>query len=102
MIRFSGVAAVLAMTMSLPVTGRAMQFEPVALSPADLVVFGRGPIVAGDADRLNRALTAVPAGQTLLGLAQPSPQTDARMMGRRPKRSDNSPRMGAAKNCMAA
>jgi hypothetical protein len=57
------------MTMSLPVTGRAMQFEPVALSPADLVVFGRGPTVAGDADRLNRALTAVPAGQNLLGLA---------------------------------
>jgi hypothetical protein len=52
----------------------AMQFQPIAVSPAEVVVNGRGPIVAGDTDRLARALsTALQSGRTLLALALDSP-----------------------------
>jgi len=67
--RFGWGAALFILMASLPAAGHAMQFDLVALSPSELVIFGRGPIVSGDTDRLNRALVAVPAAQALLGLA---------------------------------
>jgi hypothetical protein len=52
----------------------AMQFQPIAVSPAEVVVNGRGPIVTGDTDRLTRALSTVTqSGRTLLALALDSP-----------------------------
>ena len=56
----------------LPAFG--MQFQPIAVSPTEVVVNGRGPIVAGDAGRLTRALAGVPqTARTLLALALDSP-----------------------------
>jgi hypothetical protein len=64
-----GRAALLILAAALPAGARGMQFEPVQLSGTELVILGRGPIVGGDAERLNRALAAVPGGQVLLALA---------------------------------
>jgi hypothetical protein len=53
---------------------RAMQFQPTQVSSTELVIDGRGPIVPGDTDRLNRALAGLPpTGFTLLALALDSP-----------------------------
>ncbi|HEY4172191.1 MAG TPA: hypothetical protein VGM42_04125 [Rhodopila sp.] len=55
----------------LPVgSASGMQFQPIAVSSTEVVVDGRGPIVAGDMDRLTRAVaTVAPAGRALLALA---------------------------------
>jgi hypothetical protein len=55
------------------VPARAMQFDLVALSPTEMIINGQGPIVEGDADRLQQALAAVPQTQKLLALALDSP-----------------------------
>ena len=52
---------------------RALQFEQVQVSPTEVVIGGRGPIVDGDAARLEQALEAVPPLQRLLALALDSP-----------------------------
>ena len=57
--------------LALPIRPvHAMQFQPVPVSAAEVVVDGRGPIVPGDTERLMQALAAVPpTGRTLLALA---------------------------------
>lgn len=51
----------------------AMQFELVDVSATEVMIGGRGPIVHGDAARLERALASVAASKQLLGLAVDSP-----------------------------
>jgi hypothetical protein len=56
----------------LPAFG--MQFQPIVVSPTEVVVNGRGPIVRGDTDRLLRALSAGPrTGRMLTALSLDSP-----------------------------
>ncbi len=57
--------------LTLPVRSVcAMQFQIIEVTASDVVVDGRGPIVAGDNDRLSQALAGVPGtGRTLLALA---------------------------------
>jgi hypothetical protein len=58
-------------SLSRPVA--AMQFELVDVTPNEVMIGGRGPIVRGDAARLELALASVPATKRLLGLALDSP-----------------------------
>ena len=51
----------------------ALQFDQITISPTEVIVGGRGPIVKGDTDRLQQALAAVPQSKRLLGLALDSP-----------------------------
>lgn len=51
----------------------ALQFEQVPVSATEVVLGGRGPIVKGDATRLEQALAALPPTRQLLGLALDSP-----------------------------
>jgi hypothetical protein len=72
----SGLVAGLACLLGLALPGsaaQALQFDQMTVSPTEVIVGGRGPIVKGDTDRLQRALAAVPPGQRLLGLAFDSP-----------------------------
>ena len=66
-------AAVLVGLLGLAAPAQAMQFEQIPTSATELMLGGRGPIVKGDAARLEQALAAVPAGQRLLALALDSP-----------------------------
>ncbi len=52
---------------------QAMQFEQIHVSATEVIIGGRGEIIEGDQHRLDQALAAVPAGQTLLSLAIDSP-----------------------------
>jgi hypothetical protein len=52
---------------------RALQFEQITISPAEVIVGGRGPIVKGDTARLQQALAAVPQSKQMLALALDSP-----------------------------
>ena len=52
---------------------RALQFEPVPVSATEMILGGHGPIVKGDAARLEQALAALPQGRRLLALALDSP-----------------------------
>jgi ATP-dependent protease ClpP protease subunit len=56
---------------ALPVpSAYGMQFESIQVSPTEIVIGGRGPIVPGDTERMMRALSSVPqVGQSLLALA---------------------------------
>jgi len=70
----STLAAWLVLLSVLVAPAWAMQFQPSQVSPTELVVDGRGPIVPGDNDRLTRALAGLPTtGFTLLALALDSP-----------------------------
>lgn len=73
--RAIGAAALIGMLQTVLAghAAMAMQFAPVQIAPDRLVLGGRGPIVPGDADRLERALAALPRGQRLMGLALDSP-----------------------------
>ena len=72
--RSSTVLAVLACAvLATTRPARAMQFDLVDVSPSEVMVGGRGPIVRGDAARLERALASVPPEKRLLGLALDSP-----------------------------
>lgn len=51
----------------------ALQFEQVQVSPSEVMIGGRGPIVRGDATRLEQLLAALPQSVRLLGLAFDSP-----------------------------
>jgi hypothetical protein len=51
----------------------ALQFEQVAISPTEVIVSGRGPIVKGDSGRLEQALAAVPPALQVSALAFDSP-----------------------------
>jgi hypothetical protein len=51
----------------------ALQFEAVTISPTEVIVGGRGPIVQGDTTRLLQALANVPREQRMLALALDSP-----------------------------
>jgi hypothetical protein len=60
--------------LALPVApARAMQFEQVQISSTEVILGGRGPIVKGDAPRLEQALAALPQSKRLLALALDSP-----------------------------
>jgi hypothetical protein len=50
-----------------------MQFEQVPISPTEVILNGRGPIVKGDISRLEQALAAVAAPRRLSALALDSP-----------------------------
>jgi hypothetical protein len=50
-----------------------MQFEQVQISPTEVILGGRGPIVKGDTARLEQALAQVPQTKRLLALAIDSP-----------------------------
>lgn len=50
-----------------------MQFELADISTTEVMIGGRGPIVRGDAGRLEKALASVPSTKRLLGLALDSP-----------------------------
>ena len=52
---------------------QAMQFEQIHVSATEVIIGGRGEIIEGDQHRLDQALAAVPAGQTVLSLAIDSP-----------------------------
>jgi hypothetical protein len=54
-------------------SAHAMQFEQVQISPTEVILGGRGPIVEGDAARLDQALAQMPAAKRLLALALDSP-----------------------------
>ena len=72
----SGLVAGLACLLGLALPGsaaQALQFDQMTVSPTEVIVGGRGPIVKGDTDRLQHALAAVPPSQRLLGLALDSP-----------------------------
>jgi hypothetical protein len=72
----SGLAAGLICLLGLALPGapaHAIQFEQVALSPTEVIIGGRGPIVKGDTDRLQQVLAAVPPSKQLLALALDSP-----------------------------
>ena len=51
----------------------ALQFVQVEVSPTEILIGVRGPIVDGDAARLEQTLVAVPTLRRLLGLAVDSP-----------------------------
>ena len=51
----------------------AMQFEQIQISATEVIIGGRGPIVKGDAARLDQALAQVPQAKRLLALALDSP-----------------------------
>ncbi len=51
----------------------ALQFESVDAYPNEVVIGARGPIVSGDADRLGKALAALPSGKRVLGIELDSP-----------------------------
>jgi hypothetical protein len=67
------LAILLLAAVAPPRPAGAMQFEPTGLSGTDVVIAGRGPIVHGDAARLERALASVPDGKHIVGLALDSP-----------------------------
>jgi len=54
-----------------PVHG--MQFEAVPISPTEVIVSGRGPIVKGDAARLEQVLASIPGTRQPSALALDSP-----------------------------
>jgi hypothetical protein len=61
---------------SVPFAARqaaALQFESVDASPTEVMIGARGPIVAGDAGRLDRTLAELPPGKRLLGIELDSP-----------------------------
>lgn len=67
-----------AWVVGLPLLGLAgpaygLQFEQVPTSATEMMLGGRGPIVKGDAGRLEQALAAVPPGRRLVALALDSP-----------------------------
>jgi hypothetical protein len=71
-----GLAARLALVLgvALPIwPAHGMQFEPVPTASNGTVISGRGPIIKGDAARLEQALGAIPASSKLSALALDSP-----------------------------
>ncbi len=72
----SGFATLVALSLAAILSLRvavAMQFDLVDVSPTEVMIDGRGPIVRGDAARLEKALASVPSARRLLGLALDSP-----------------------------
>jgi hypothetical protein len=72
----SGSAVLVALSLAAILASRAavaMQFDLVDVSPTEVMIDARGPIVRGDAGRLERALASVPPARRLLGLALDSP-----------------------------
>jgi hypothetical protein len=70
----SRLAARLALLLSLALPGwqaRAMQFDPVETPPTGLVISGRGPIIKGDAARLEQVLASIPRPPLALALDSP-------------------------------
>jgi len=60
--------------LALPLwPAQAMQFEQVQISTTEVIIGGKGPIVKGDAARLDQALAQVPQSKRLLALALDSP-----------------------------
>ena len=51
----------------------AMQFEQVQISPTEVIIGGRGPVIKGDTVRLEQALAALPPSKRLLALELDSP-----------------------------
>ena len=68
------LVCLLGLTLALPAApARAMQFEQVQISSTEVILGGRGPVVKGDAARLEQALAALPQTKRLLALALDSP-----------------------------
>ena len=67
------VTALFLMASAAVRPAEAMQFEVVNVSPSEVLLGGRGPIVRGDAARLEAALASVPPGKRVLALAVDSP-----------------------------
>jgi hypothetical protein len=64
---------------------RALQFSQTQVSGTEAILGGRGPIIEGDADRLQTALAGVSPALRLLGLALDSPGgsvSEAKQLGR--------------------
>jgi hypothetical protein len=60
--------------LALPLRpAHAMQFEQVQISATEVIIGGRGPIIKGDAARLDQTLAQVPQTKRLLALALDSP-----------------------------
>src|SRR5271165_3465361 len=73
---WSGYALLLAVSLAAilpPRPATAMQFEVVDVSATEVMIGGRGPIVRGDAGRLEKALASAPPTKRLLGVALDSP-----------------------------
>ena len=71
-----GCALLLAVSLAAilpPRPATAMQFEVVDVSATEAMIGGRGPIVRGDAARLERAFASVSTSKQLLGVALDSP-----------------------------
>lgn len=66
------LVCLLGLALAIP-PAHAMQFEQVQISPTEVILGGRGPIVKGDAARLEQALAQVPQTRRLLALALDSP-----------------------------
>src|SRR6516162_67860 len=75
-IMWLGCALLLAVSLAAilpPRPATAMQFEVVDVSATEAMIGGRGPIVRGDAARLERAFASVSTSKQLLGVALDSP-----------------------------
>ncbi len=68
----AGLVGLLGAALAAP-QACALQFDQETISPTEVIVGGRGPIVKGDTDRLQQVLAAVPQTKQLLGLALDSP-----------------------------
>jgi hypothetical protein len=68
----AGLVSLLGLMLQVRPT-QALQFEQVSISPTEVIVGGRGPIIKGDTERLQHALAAVGPGRRILALALDSP-----------------------------
>ena len=68
----AGLVSLLGLMLQVRPT-QALQFEQVSVSPTEVIVGGRGPIIKGDTERLQHALAAVGQGRRILALALDSP-----------------------------
>jgi hypothetical protein len=68
----AGMMTLLGLTLQPP-RAAALQFEQVQLSSTEAIIGGRGPIVKGDTERLELALSAIPPSVRLVALAFDSP-----------------------------
>ncbi len=79
-----GLACMLGLGPGIP-CARGLQFSQMRVSGTEAVLDGRGPIVEGDAERLQDALGEMSPALRLLGLALDSPGgsvSEARQLGR--------------------
>jgi hypothetical protein len=73
--RFDRAVGLLCLVGGIATASRAtaMQFDQMPLSPAEVIVSGRGPIVKDDTLRLDQTLAAIDPGRQVLALTLDSP-----------------------------